>query len=221
MTAKKTFKINDYLTIKLESNSSVIYVKGKRFHQCKRLVLSVPLENMNSIEDLKSIDEIADTLEISPPVQETRLSPEEEFLGHCSNLQTWAEHEYDTRLLHSNLSFPLLRQLSNVGDPQAKKVFKEEIAKRLESGYFNTITYLIEQNYLQFLSSEELSYFLEDDRSPLLKTLNKALQSENIGYVINAIKFFSKCRGNPPLYLFFLGLGNTQQIVLIILRPHI
>ena len=44
MRAKKTFKINDYLTLRLENNESIIYVKGKKFRQCKYLLLSTPLE---------------------------------------------------------------------------------------------------------------------------------------------------------------------------------
>ena len=76
------------------------------------------------------------------------IDPETEFWGHCSNLQSWYKHDYDTRLLHSNLSFPLLKRLTKVGDPLANKVFKEEIAKRLASGYGTVIDYLTEEGYL-------------------------------------------------------------------------
>ena len=48
----------------------------------------------------------------------------------------------------------------NVGDPKAKAVFKEEIAKRLASGYQPVIEYLFEQKYLNYLSSEELLFSL-------------------------------------------------------------
>ncbi|KKN50191.1 hypothetical protein LCGC14_0635370, partial [marine sediment metagenome] len=43
------------------------------------------------------------------------ITPEAEFWGHCSNFQVWAEQNYDTRLLHSNLSFPLLKKLTEIG----------------------------------------------------------------------------------------------------------
>ena len=65
MKAKKKFKINKYLELRLEKNKSVIYVKRKKFRQCKYLLLSTPLENMDSLEELQSLDEIADTLEMS------------------------------------------------------------------------------------------------------------------------------------------------------------
>ena len=51
------------------------------------------------------------------------ITPEQEFWGHRSNIQAWVECEYDTRLLHSNLSFPLLKALSDAGDPKAKAIF--------------------------------------------------------------------------------------------------
>ena len=41
---------------------------------------------------------------------------------------------------HHNLAFPLLKVLTKSGDLQAKKVFREEIAKRFESGYVPVIS---------------------------------------------------------------------------------
>ncbi|MCK4382291.1 MAG: hypothetical protein KAW66_03270, partial [Candidatus Lokiarchaeota archaeon] len=87
--------------------------------------------------------------------------PEQEFWGHCSNIQAWFEHGYDTRILMSNISFPLLRELTKAGDPQAKKVYKEEIALRLESGYPSVVQYLLTQGYIQAFSPEEFKTILE------------------------------------------------------------
>ena len=87
--------------------------------------------------------------------QDHDISPDQEFWGHCSNLQMWHEHNYDTRLLHSNLSFPLLRKLADVGDPQAMRVFKEEIAKRFESGVPSVQIYLREEGYLAYLDDDD------------------------------------------------------------------
>lgn len=61
---------------------------------------------------------------------------------------------YDTRLLHSNLSFPLLKRLTEAEDAMAKKVFVEEIAKRLKIGYKPVITFLIDGGYLNYLPPE-------------------------------------------------------------------
>ena len=41
-------------------------------------------------------------------------------------------------------AFPLLKQLTDVGDPLAKRVFKEEIVKRIESNYEPVINFLFE-----------------------------------------------------------------------------
>ena len=84
MKAKKTFKINKYLELRLEKNKSIIYVKRKKFRQCKYLLLSTPLENMDSLEELESLDEIADTLDDSLEFKESIIPPELEFWGHCS-----------------------------------------------------------------------------------------------------------------------------------------
>ncbi len=37
------------------------------------------------------------------------------------------------------ISFPLLKKLTEVGDPLVIKVFKEEIAQKLESGYLSVV----------------------------------------------------------------------------------
>ncbi|KKK92445.1 hypothetical protein LCGC14_2702850, partial [marine sediment metagenome] len=83
-----------------------------------------------------------------------------EFIGHCSNLQVWYEHDYDSRLLHRNLAFPLLKQLTEIGDHLAKRAFREEIAKRLNSGYPSVVNYLIEEKYIDYLGRDELLFNL-------------------------------------------------------------
>ncbi len=82
-------------------------------------------------------------------------SPESLFWAHCSNLQTWYEFGYDTRILHSNLSFPLLGKLFEAGDVKAKRVFKEEIKKRLLDQYPPVIIYLLNEEYLDYLDQSE------------------------------------------------------------------
>jgi Leucine-rich repeat (LRR) protein len=170
------FKINQYLSLKLEYREINIYVGGGKFKQCTRLFLQIPKDAADVFKQADSIDEamvIHDTYLFQSEVVEGQpgmrvidqacdIPLEQEFWGHASNLQTWAEHDYDTRLLHSNLSFPLLKRLTECGDPVAKRVFKEEIAVRFKSGYFPVITYLAREGYLQFLNVEEKQLLLED-----------------------------------------------------------
>lgn len=154
----KIFKLNEYLTVKLEDGFTNIYVNDEYFEQCKFLLLEIPKEDLRKFDQIESIDEAANLLSremenIGPEALD--LSPETEFWGHCSNLQVWIENDYDTRLMHSNLAFPLLKHLTRAGDPKAKRVFKEEIAKRLLSGYPTVVNYLLEEGYLHEFTIEE------------------------------------------------------------------
>ena len=138
------FKANRYVTLKLEDGKNNIYVNDEFFNQCKFLLLNIPIKKIELFNEVKSVDEAAEKLDhslerIKP--NNIQIPPGVEFWGHCSNIQVWMENDYNTRLLHSNLAFPLLKKLVNMGDPKANKVFKEEIAKRIESGYLPTINY--------------------------------------------------------------------------------
>jgi len=175
-TLRKIFKVNDFLTLKLVGDSTYIYIKEKRFIQCIRLSLQIPPQTRHLYEEIESIDEAAEVYKqtlwqnriVEGPMarpsrfQNRSITPEQEFLGHCSNIQAWAEHDYDTRLLHSNLSFPLLKALSDAGDPKAKAIFQEEIAIRLEGGYPSVVNYLLEQRYLRYLDKDQLKTLLRN-----------------------------------------------------------
>lgn len=154
----KEFQVNDYISLKLENDKTVIYVAGERFQQCKYLLMEIPLENEELTEEIKSIDDAAELLDRSlENISEggVKIDPDVEFWGHCSNLQAWSEYNYDTRLLHSNLAFPLLKRLTETGDPLANKVFKGEIARRLNGGSNPAVLYLYEKKYVRYLSREE------------------------------------------------------------------
>ena len=153
----KCYNINKYLSVSFNEQNNEIYVRvnNKRFVQCFYLLL-----NINNKKDHKNISQISSIDEASERLSNTdnyKIPIKEIFWGHCSNLQTWAEHNYDTTLLHRNLAFPLLKELVKVGDSKAKKVFKEEIATRLKSGYPSVVTYLKKEGYLKYLTTDELS----------------------------------------------------------------
>ncbi|KKK97737.1 hypothetical protein LCGC14_2649760, partial [marine sediment metagenome] len=172
MTAK-TFKLNEYLELRFENDETVIYLQGKPFIQCMRLVFQIPKERLDGYHYINSIDEAA---EVKRAVLEDeghvyQLNPEEEFWGHCSNLQVWIEHGYDTRLLHSNLSFPLLTHLMLAGDKKARRVFSEEIAKRCDDGYVPVILSLFESESFNYLSEEQFGYVMNSLKTLLRKDL--------------------------------------------------
>lgn len=159
----KEYRINKYLTLRLKQEKTVLYVNGKKFKQCSYLLLNIEQPDSNQFMKIDSIDMLETYLDTSleyQPIDTYEITPEQEFWGHCSNIQAWADHDYDTRILHRNLAFPLLKALTNAGDEKAKRVFKEEIAKRFLSGASNVVQYLLVEGYLEYLNSEEISFIL-------------------------------------------------------------
>ncbi len=73
------FKVNNFITLRLVDGKTIIYVSGKKFKQCKFLLLNIPNHQMKSQENIKSIDEAADvfdfklehesSLEITPEIE--------------------------------------------------------------------------------------------------------------------------------------------------------
>jgi len=162
---KNVYRINEFITLRLVGGRTNIYVKGQLFNQCKYLLLNIPKQAIEKYEIIDSIDEAAELLDRSMEGggrSRINISAETEFWGHCSNLQAWAENDYDTRILHRNLAFPLLKRLVEVGDPKAKQVFKDEIANRIESGHATVILYILANNYLKHLNKQEINLLIEE-----------------------------------------------------------
>ena len=196
------FAINNFLELRLENSHTNIYVKGKHINQCKFLLLNLDIDQIKSNYEINSIDEAVEKLDRSMeyyPNSTYLITPEEEFLGHCSNLHAWYENNYNSQLIHSNLAFPLLKELTKAGDFIAKKVFKEEIAKRFESGYLITIQYLLFNGYLDILNIEE--------RDTVLNYLNSKFINKVLTKVIELIRF--------PLK-FYKQLNNLFDVILFL-----
>lgn len=187
----REFKINEYITLKLIERETKIFINDQYFDQCKFLLFNILVEEITRFDEIKSIDDIADMLNWTEDGQQNvkyEIEPETEFWAHCSNMQVWVEHDYDTRLLHSNLAFPLLKKLTEIGDPVARRVFKEEIGLRLESGAKNVFWFLLEGDYLQFLTKEEFATLFTPD---LIKKLlvHHRYERENVTYpLIDGLK---------------------------------
>jgi len=159
------YPINDYLSLRLESGKTIILVKGRPFTQCMYLLLNISVTKIRDYDQINSIDEAAEVLNRSMERnrgQKYDITPETEFWGHCSNIQAWAENDYNTCILHRNLAFPLLRKLAEAGDVKAKRVYKDEIAVRFSSGHTTVMLYLLNQGYLKALNKEEIDTLMED-----------------------------------------------------------
>lgn len=55
----------------------------------------------------------------------------------------------------------LKKELTQAGDIIAKKGFREEIVKRIIQGYRSIIIYLVVQNYLFYLSKNEIENMIQ------------------------------------------------------------
>ena len=142
----RKFKINRYIKLKLVNDKTFIFVSGEWFRQCSYLLMNKRADKIKEISALDSVDEMEEKLDTDMESSEGKqfgIPPEAKFWAHSSNLQVWAENQYDTRMLHRNLAFPLLKRLTDVGDPVARRVFKEEIAQRFESGFEPVVKFLI------------------------------------------------------------------------------
>jgi len=184
----KEFIINKHLKLKLENSRTNIYVNNRPFRQCMYLLLNVDLQRVEDYDEIESIDEAAEKLDRSMerhPQVRNKITPEEEFIGHCSNIQAWVDNGYDTRILHRNLAFPLLKRLAEVGDPEARRVFKEEIAIRYASHHPSVVTFLTQNGYLKYLNAEEFESLLQDQKIPILEGFahDLKLELERLQYI--------------------------------------
>ena len=111
------YRVNEYLTLTLEEERTKIYVNGELLEfYCKPLLLSIPINELETYANISSVDEAEiigkkqKNLNDSKTV-ENLITPEQEFWGHCSNLQAWSDNQYNTNVMHSNIAFPLLKKL--------------------------------------------------------------------------------------------------------------
>lgn len=188
---EQEFVINKLISVKLKDNITIIFFRGKPFRQCKYLLLLNP-HRKKSQKLISSIDEAEEELigelESNVKPEDIGLTPLEEFRGHCSNLQVWYECGYDTKLLHRTIAFPLLKKLNDEGDPQAQKIFKEEIAKRFITGTPSVQEYLIIEGYIKLFEKNELDMIAEELPLASCKNLIEDLAlKKDISYFIQTV----------------------------------
>jgi len=197
----REFRVNEFLSLRLEGEETTIYVRGQAFIQCAFLLLNINVNKMTDLNEIESIDEAAEKLDTSMEDEtiayKFKIPPEVEFWGHCSNLQVWYEHNYDTRLIHSNLAFPLLRKLTEAGDPLAKEVFKKEIIRRYKNGINTTREFLEAEGFLRYLTIDErLNLLLNSDDFNTFIELSEEIppfEEEGILEDYPIIDFLSNC----------------------------
>lgn len=210
ITPETEFRINEYITLKLEDKKTNIYVNGNLFRQCKYLLLEIPVNKVSLINKIDSIDEAAAILDRSlegSKEKKIEVLPEVEFWGHCSNLQVWAENNYNTSVIHSNLGFPLLKKLVDVGDYKAQNVFKDEIIERYVTGNTNVRNFLTEEGFLNNLT--------EDEQLNLLENLPSNLKTDFLIYLSDLNIPLTKKRGREEVIKIY-GEGNSEKRLFLI-----
>lgn len=150
----KIFKINDLVDLRLINNKTYIYIKNKPFIICAHLLINIPVNEIQRYDNIRSIDEVISPSKSTEYIQ-CNITPEEEFMGHCSNIQAFFESGLNTDILHTNIAFPLLKKLVKLKFEPARRVFKEEIAIRFNEGTYNSRLFLRSGGYLDYLNKEE------------------------------------------------------------------
>lgn len=177
-----SYRINNYITLKLIEGQTKIYIEEKEFLICKGIILNIPKDDVFEKDEM-SMDDLQDKFMYleEKDISSFGIIPETEFLVHCSNLQVWVENNYNADLLESRLAFPLLKRLTEAGDIEAKKAFKEEIARRYGDGSYNTQQFLSDEGYLEYLSLEEI--------------INGSLESNEANNLFDIINFMKDSLG--------------------------
>lgn len=216
------FMVNKFITLRLEEGETNIYINDKLFNQCKFVIVSKNVEEIEVLSYIMSVDDLLEISESSFEPEKMNIPIEARFWAHCSNLQTWAENNYDTRLLHSNLSFPLLKELYLVGDISAKRVFKEEIAKRLKTGSYFVQKYLFLEGYKSYLTPDEIisGVLNTDEAEALIEISRVTYQNYEMIPSFDEDEFRHK---QSPFQFFSVSNGNVIELELVIngFNPYI
>jgi len=197
------FAVNEYITLKLENNKTIMYINGEEYNLCCGVLVNVagdcprlPGGNQGSVDFI--IDSCQYKSTFNAEIRK-KVTPEEEFWAFCSNLQVWVENNYNTNLLHYGASIPLLEKLTQAGDPLAKGALKREILRILKYGTYWAVSFLKFEGYLNQanLTSEEI---IEGAlNSPEAEALLTIAKRTDLKYVMG-IEFDNDEIRERPLY---------------------
>lgn len=136
---RERFRATPLLDVVLEDDGTTrVHVAGKPCISRVGLVTTSPLatrrQTVSSIDDMEHAFITLDTdARCKRGLLPHLVEPREKFLAHCSIIQAWVEHDYDTRLMRVPVAFKLLRRLSEAGDEAAKIALPREIRARAPS----------------------------------------------------------------------------------------
>jgi hypothetical protein len=148
------------------------------------------LARVNGIDDIESIPE-ARSLESVHDVNEylrnvgaldpgESMTPEAIMQAHASNLIAWVENDYNPEVLHSSLSFPLLKALIDAGDAKARRVLEGEADQRAIEGSSATRVAMIESGMLPLLGKRGFNAILQDKNIAVRVALSDKSRSPEV-----------------------------------------
>ena len=217
----KEFKIDEHITLRLigiKNQETIIFVDGEEFMQCRYLLIVNPQEK-EGFKEITSIDEASELLRkdlerILKP-NDLGITSEEEFWGHCSNLQAWVENGYDINIIHTNLGLPLLKELAKKGVLKAKAKLKEVVIELFKKQNNRKILFLLERDYLRFFNYDEFKtlYKVFSDTSHLSK---KVINIKDIPFYVDLFRAFSaysRCFSETHDYLLQPIIPDIQNFI--------
>ena len=156
-------ELSERITLKAEDGHIYVYIDGVKFHQCMRLLFSIPTGEIEDYAEINSIDEMDDKFGTEQDQQDAlaqmakeeaviKMTLEEEFYAHASNLEAWIENDYNTNILHKSLSFPILNELSKKKGSASDIRLQEEVSERFSMGHLPVSLYLLKEGYLDDFS---------------------------------------------------------------------
>ncbi|TFF98910.1 MAG: hypothetical protein EU541_06335 [Promethearchaeota archaeon] len=168
----KRIALNQYLTLKLENEKIMLYVKGRKFKQLKNL------------KSLISFKEISPSKKKETLTEKDLKSAEKRFSMNINKYKRWIKEDYNPTLLKGFTGFIILEKLYEIGDPTAKKVFTKEICSAFKTNDSPIINDLKRGGYLNYLNQDQLKELLIDKYNIKKKELDLS------GFGLNEIPQF-------------------------------
>ncbi|MHA1679994.1 MAG: hypothetical protein ACTSUE_03235 [Promethearchaeota archaeon] len=239
MVIKRTYFINDKLSLwlsdgmkdydlKIESGGDTfVVVDGKPLATCMHVILHLDETMIDATKDAKDMDEIIRIYKrLRAPSTDSpqggmqkfrgvQITPEEEFQAHCSNIQAWYEHGYDTRLMDSRLAFRILGALFEAGDPTAERVLRREIQDRLSSGSLNSL-YAMPSVFLKTLNKQEWNEIFNSlpTEKEIIAYAKRILASKDKGFRAKVPEWVVEMVDSyPNQYFVHLKDGSKKRIL--------
>jgi len=219
----REFKINEFITLRLEGVKTNIYIAEEKFRHCMHIQLNILLDELK-IDDYVEIPEV-ELLEskLNGLLEKKHylkyvVSPEDEFWVHCSNIQVWAENNYDASLLNSPLAYNLLRKLVEVGDPKAKRALVVR-GEPINITNINVFVFKVGKETLKFLNREEISRCYKDLVHKFFITLNYkqvVFQYLKLKYLIRY--FRRKCPDDLKKILLENIFNRNYKLIRLLLK---